>query len=85
VITGGVLALMAFKKSDGAVAGTPDASSARGLALGADVALFTGAALGATGLILLVLGASDDREEPLTTVTPVAGVGFGGLSISGSF
>lgn len=69
IVTGGLLGIVALKKSDGVYDGTSDADSARSMALGSDVALGVGGAIAATGLVLVLVGRPDD-DEPAALVVP---------------
>lgn len=84
LLVGSVLGGVALSKSDGAVDGTTQAESARGMALGSDITIATGAALGVTGLVLFLV--SDDGEEaPAIAVAPLAAPRTAGLQVFGRF
>lgn len=78
-ITGVVLGVLANSAaSDAPTSDGPEADSARALALGADITLFGGLALAATGTILLFV--LDTDEEAPVVAAPVASPGFIGAS-----
>ncbi len=86
VIIGAVLGGVALATSDGARAGSADADRARGLALGADLAIGAGVATAGVGLVIHLLGRrSADDDEPATEVAPVAGRGNYGLQLTHTF
>lgn len=78
-VTGIVLGVLASNAaSDAPTSDGPEADSARALALSADIALFGGLAIAATGTVLLFV--LDDDEEAPVVATPVAAPGFVGAS-----
>jgi hypothetical protein len=86
VVVGAVLGGIAFSSSKGARAGSSDASRARGMALGADLAIGAGIATAGVGLVIHLLGRrSDDDDAPSTEVAPVAGRGNVGLQLTHTF
>lgn len=68
LVAGTVLGLSASSRADGAFVGTPDATSAKHLALGADICFGATVALGVTGVVLWLVGG--DEEAPTTTALP---------------
>ncbi len=91
LVTGGVLGILALKKSDDAMPGTSAEDSARGMALGADIAYGVGAAAAVTGLVLfLVRGDAEDEDvadarRVRLGVTPLVSSSGAGIGLSGSF
>jgi hypothetical protein len=84
LVTGVVLAGLAFGESDGAIDGTPAADTARSLALGADISFGVAAAAAATGLILFfVLPRDDGGEEATARLSPILGPQTVGLLLQG--
>lgn len=67
LVTGSVLGIAASNRADGAFVGTPEATSAKHLALGADLCFGATVALAATGVVLWLVG---DDEAPVTTAMP---------------
>jgi hypothetical protein len=84
-VTGGVLGLVAFKRSEGAIDGTSDASSARRLARAADVTLGLGVALAVTGVVLVVTSGGDDDGTSDVAVVPMIDRHDYGVAVIGRF
>ncbi len=85
---GGTLGLLALKKADGEIEGTPEGDRAMGFALGSDIALYSGAALAATGLVLLIVDNHRDGDgdgAAAVGLSPLVGAGTVGLAVDGRF
>ncbi|MCA9574281.1 MAG: PEGA domain-containing protein [Polyangiales bacterium] len=86
VVVGAVLGGVALSTAKGARAGSSDATRARGLALGADLAIGAGVATAGVGLVIhLLRRRSSSDEEDATEVAPIAGRGNFGLQLTHTF
>ena len=59
--------------------------SADTLALATDILLPIGCAVAGTGIVLLVLGMSDDEQKGQASLSPILGAGFNGIAVQGRF
>ena len=87
LITGAILGGVALSEAQSAPSRTsPQADSARGLALGADILYGVGAAAAVAGLVvLLVTPSSSSGESASARVTPWGGASGAGVVIEGAF
>lgn len=86
LIAGAILGGVALGKANGAdTSDGPDADSARGLALGADIAIGVGVLAAGAGLLVYLLSGGDGAEADEVAFTPTAGPGFAGAMARGSF
>ncbi len=86
VIAGAILGGVALGKANGAdTSDGPDADSARGLALGADIAIGVGVLAAGAGLLVYLLSGDDDGEGDEVAISPAVGPGFAGAMARGSF
>jgi hypothetical protein len=90
VIAGAVMGGVALSQASSAPASTgPEADSARGLALGADITLGIGAACAVAGIIVTVVQLTSSSSTPAESasleVVPFAAPGGGGVVASGRF
>jgi tetratricopeptide (TPR) repeat protein len=84
VVAGAVLGGIALGKANGAdTSDGSDADSARGLALGADIAIGVGVLAAGAGLLVYLLSSGDDESD--VALTPAVGPGFAGAMARGSF
>jgi len=85
IITGAILGGIALGKANGAdTSDGSDADSARGLALGADIAIGVGVLAAGAGLLVFLLSGDDDEDEGVA-LSPSVGPGFAGAFARGSF
>lgn len=89
LIAGGVMGGIALSDAQSAPGSTsPEAESARGLALGADITMAIGAAAAVAGLVVLLVSGSDDGEEAAPeriSLAPWGGATGAGVTLQGSF
>jgi hypothetical protein len=87
LITGAILGGVALSEAQSAPSRTsPQADSARGLALGADILYGVGAAAAVAGLVvLLVSPSSSSGESASARVMPWGGASGAGVAIEGAF
>jgi hypothetical protein len=90
VIVGAILGGVALGNAQSAPSRTsPEADSARGMALGADILMFGGAAIAAGGLIWLLVappgGGSAESEATAATVLPWSSPDGAGITVTGRF
>ena len=85
VVAGAVIGAVALAQSSDAVRDTSDADTAKALALVSDISIGVGLAAAATGLVLFLLGGSDDESEadPAVQASALVGPGFAGLGLEG--
>lgn len=82
VVIGAVLGASALSRADGAVVDSSDADAASGLALGADIALFGGGAVAATGLIMRLVQSGSSTD---VAVAPRVSRDSASLTVFGRF
>jgi len=81
VVVGVGLGVGALRRSDGALEGSSDASTAKSLALGADINFAIGTALAVTGLVMTIVGGRDhDDDAPVQAFVPVVSPTYGGAT-----
>ena len=87
LIAGAVLGGIALGKANGAdTSDGPDADTARGLAIGADIAFGVGVLAAGAGLLVFLLADDDGGESSdEMTFTPTVGPGFAGALVEGRF
>lgn len=86
IVAGAVLGGIALGKANGAdTSDGPDADSARGLALGADIAFGVGILAAGAGLLVFLLSGDDRDDEDDVALSPAVGPGFAGAMARGSF
>ena len=88
LIAGAVMGGVALSDAESAPGrDSPQADSARGLALGADITMGAGVALAAAGLIVLLVSDSGSGEQRVerVSVAPWGGTSGGGVAIAGTF
>ena len=83
VIAAGVLGGLALSKAGESVEGTPNADSAHGMAIGADISGAIGAAAISAGLIWFFVARAGDEEG--VALTPVVSPQEAGMSARWSF
>lgn len=85
IVAGAILGGIALGKANGAdTSDGSDADSARGLALGADIAFGVGILAAGAGLLVFLLSGDDDADEDVA-LTPAVGPGFAGAMARGTF
>lgn len=85
IVAGAILGGVALGKANGAdTSDGSDADSARGLALGADIAIGVGVLAAGAGLLVYLLS-GDDGESDEVAFSPAVGPGFAGAMARGSF
>lgn len=86
IVAGAILGGIALGKANGAdTSDGPDADSARGLALGADIAFGVGILAAGAGLLVFLLSGDDDEADDDVALTPAVGPGFAGAMARGTF
>lgn len=88
LVAGAVMGGIALSEAENAPGrDSAEADSARGLALGADITMGAGVALGVAGLIVLLVTDSGSGEQQVerVSVAPWGGESGGGVAIAGSF
>ncbi|MBO6935962.1 MAG: PEGA domain-containing protein [Deltaproteobacteria bacterium] len=86
IVAGAILGGIALGKANGAdTSDGSDADSARGLALGADIAFGVGILAAGAGLLVFLLSGDDDEADDDVALTPAVGPGFAGAMARGTF